>query len=357
MPAYRDLRRGGVWRYRKLITLPNGSRLRIEGSPNVDTKAAAEQAELDRIKFEEDAIRNPPREEVPTFAKFAETFMATYAKTNNKISEQTAKRSILDHHLLPALGSKRLDRITVQDVEELKAKLLDERKSAKRVNNILIVLSKILRYADEIDLIERAPKIKTLKVQRQKFDFFTEPDFEKLVVASAQEPMWHAAVLGAGEAGLRMGEILALEFGDIDFKAGMLTVARNDWRGQIGSPKSGQDRRIPLTARLASALRAIRHLKSRLVFCHGDGARWTLTTMRTGLARQQKRAGLRRTGWHALRHSFCSHLAARGVPAIAIKELAGHSSIHVTNRYMHGQDETLRAAIGRLERTGYGQTA
>jgi integrase len=67
-----------------------------------------------------------------------------------------------------------------------------------------------------------------------------------LVASSAQEPEWHAAVLVAGEGGLRMGEILALEWGDIDLKAGPLTVMRNDWRGQIGSPNSGKDREIPL---------------------------------------------------------------------------------------------------------------
>jgi integrase len=347
MPAYRDLR-NGTWRYRKLIRLPDGSSTRIEGTPNVNTKDAAEKAERDHIDREEEAIRNPKKEVAPIFAKFAETFMTTYAKTNNKISEQTAKRSILTHHLLPALGSKRLDKITGGDVENLKASIIEKGKTAKRVNNILNVLSKILRYADEIDLIERAPKIKTLKVAPQKFDFFAPEEFERLVASSAQEPDWHAAVLVAGEAGLRMGEILALEWGDIDLKAGTLTVMRNDWRGQIGSPKSGKDREIPLTVRAAAALKAIRHLKSRLVFCHDDGSRWTLTTMRTGIARQEKRAGLRRTGWHVLRHSFCSHLAGRGVAAVVIKKLAGHSSIAVTNRYMHESEGDLREAINRL---------
>jgi integrase len=267
MGAYRDLR-NGAWRYRKLIRLPDGSSKRIEGTPNTNTKEAAERAERDHIIRFEEAIRNPPKKVPPIFAKFAETFMTTYAKTNNKISEQTAKRSILTHHLLPALGAKRLDKITGEDVENLKANLIGRGKTAKRVNNILNVLSKILRYADEIDLIERAPKIKTLKVAPQKFDFFAPEEFERLVASSAREPEWHAAVLVAGEAGLRMGEILALEWGDIDLRACTLTVMRNDWRGQIGSPKSGKDREIPLTVHAATALKAIRHLKSRLVFCH-----------------------------------------------------------------------------------------
>ena len=287
---------------------------------------------------------------MPTFAEFAQTFMATYARSNNKPSEYEAKRSILTHHLLPAFGSRPLDEITGKEIEDLKARLLDTKRSAKRINNVLNVLSKILRYATEIELLDRMPKIKTLKVPPQKFDFFTFEALEALVAKSAQEPEWHAAVLVAGETGLRLGEMLALEWTDIDLKNRLLTVMRNDWRGSIGAPKSGRDRKILLTTRVTAALKAIRHLKGKLVFCRGDGSRWTNTTMRAGIKRQEKRAGLRVTGWHVLRHSFCSHLAMRGAPAIAIKELAGHSSIAVTNRYMHlAPGGAARNAIALLE--------
>lgn len=72
--------------------------------------------------------------------------------------------------------------------------------------------------------------------------------------------------------------------------------------------------------------------------------------MRAGIKRQEKRAGLRVTGRHVLRHSFCSHLAMRGALAIAIKELAGHASIAVTNRYMHlAPGGAARNAIALLE--------
>jgi site-specific recombinase XerD len=85
------------------------------------------------------------------------------------------------------------------------------------------------------------------------------------------------------------------------------------------------------------------------VFCWDDGATWTNTTMRAGIKRQEKRAGLRVTGWHVLRHTFCSHLAMRGAPAKAIQDLAGHQSIAVTNLYMHLAPGALRTAIDLLE--------
>ena len=85
------------------------------------------------------------------------------------------------------------------------------------------------------------------------------------------------------------------------------------------------------------------------MFCWEDGSRWTFTTMRAGLKRHEKRAGLRVTGWHILRHTFCSHLAMRGAPAKAIQDLAGHQSIAVTTRYMHLAPGALRSAIDLLE--------
>jgi integrase len=347
MPAYRD-RRGGGWRYRKRIRLPDGSRPRIEGTPSLNTKLAAEAAERAHI---ERLLRGEPpeRKEAPRFEEFATDFMSSYAKANNKPSEQTSKAGILKKHLLPIFGGRHLDGITAQDVEHLKARFLDGGLSRKRVNNILNVLSKILRYAEELEVISKIPRIKALKVAPQKFDFLTFEEFERLVSASASEPDWHAAVLVAGEAGLRLGEVLALEWEDIDLKVGTLTVMRTDWRGHVGAPKGGKARRIPLTTRTAVALKGIRHVKGKLVFCWEDGSPWTFTTMRAGIKRQEKRAGLRITGWHALRHTFCSHLAMRGAAPKAIQDLAGHQSIAITNRYLHLAPGELRSAISLLE--------
>jgi integrase len=216
------------------------------------------------------------------------------------------------------------------------------------VNNVLIVLSKILKYAQESELLEKIPRIKALKLSPQKFDFFQPEELDRLVAAVEREPEWRAAILVASEAGLRMGEVLALRWEDIDLKAGKLTVMRTDWRGQVGSPKGGRERTVPLTTRLAAALRELRHLRGPLVFCWGDGSRWTFTTMRAGLKRQQKRAGLRITGWHALRHSFCSHLAMRGATPKAIQDLAGHTSLAITQKYLHIAPSELRSAIALL---------
>ena len=84
--------------------------------------------------------------------------MQTYARTNNKPSEQNSKNIHLNCHLLSALGKKRLDEIGTRDVEHLKARLLDGTRSRKRVNNVIGTLRRMLSYAVEIDLLDKAPR-------------------------------------------------------------------------------------------------------------------------------------------------------------------------------------------------------
>src|SRR6185503_10491718 len=96
--------------------------------------------------------------------------LATYVTTNNKRSEQDAKRWILDRHLRPVFGAKRLDQIGRLEIDAFKAKL-GKGRTPKTVNNILTVLGKILNYAVEAGFLEKAPRMHYLRVPPQSFDF------------------------------------------------------------------------------------------------------------------------------------------------------------------------------------------
>ena len=80
-----------------------------------------------------------------------------------------------------------------------------------------------------------------------------------------------------------------------------------------------------------------------------DGARLTRGEADTKLWRPCRRAGLRKITWHVTRHTFCSHLAMRGASPKAIQELAGHSSLNTTQRYMHLSPGASRHAIDLLD--------
>jgi integrase len=165
-------------------------------------------------------------------------------------------------------------------------------------------------------------------------------------------------VLLGGDAGLRLGEMLALEWHDIDFKRSMLSIARASWRGKVSLPKGGRTRKVPMTTALAQALTQLRHLRGPRVFYRDPspaGIREQKTTamsqqtLRSWMALAQKRGNLEVTsGLHILRHTFCSHLAMKGAAAVAIKELAGHQNLATTMRYMHLSPSEKDRAIALL---------
>ena len=153
----------------------------------------------------------------------------------------------------------------------------------------------------------------------------------------------------AGEAGLRLGEMVALEWNDIDFVKRQVCVQRSAWKGHVASPKGGQLRYIPLTIRLAAALRDHRHLRGPLVLYQDDGSPLTEGVVQGFVKRAAQKAGVFSNGPHMLRHTFCSHLAMRGAPARAIQELAGHQNLTTTQRYMHLSPAVLDSAIRLLD--------
>jgi len=105
------------------------------------------------------------------------------------------------------------------------------------------------------------------------------------------------------------------------------------------------DRHICSEKKLATALSAHGNLRGPRVLHRSTGEPLSQQTLRTWLSTAQKRAGLPVTGaLHILRHTFCSHLAMRNAPALAIQQLAGHTSLRTTLRYMHlGPAEKDRA--------------
>ena len=113
-------------------------------------------------------------------------------------------------------------------------------------------------------------------------------------------------VLLGGDAGLRCGEMVALERADVDFKRRQLTIRRSDWKGQVTSPKSGRVRHVPLTHRLTDALRNLHHLRSRRVLCREDGSWLTRQNIQKRVRRAARPPQVDNIGVHVLRHTFCS---------------------------------------------------
>ena len=342
----------GSWEVDIHVVLPNGRRHRARRRLKVSSKSAALHwgREQER-RLLVGKIHKPQRKrEVPTLKAFADRFLDGHAKANRqKPSTIATKETLLRVHLRPLLGTKRLDAITNEDVQRLKTALAA--RAPKTVNNVLTVLNVLLKTAVEWDVIDRVPcRIRLLKVSKPSAAFHDFDAYERLVKATrviGAEAF--LIVLLGGEAGLRCGEMIALEWADIDLGKRQLCVQRSSWNGHVTTPKGGRLRYIPLTVRLAQALREHRHLRGPLVLCKKNGEALHRRAVIRWVRRAARRAQVEHEGVHVLRHTFCSHLAMRGAPARAIQELAGHVNITTTQRYMHLSPAAIEGAIRLLD--------
>jgi integrase len=244
---------------------------------------------------------------------------------------------------------KRLDAITNEDIQRLKHHLRE--RAPKTVNNVLTVLSVLLKKAVEWDVIERLPcTIRLVRISKPSMGFYDFDEYESLIEAARTTgPVPHLIGLLGGEAGLRCGEMIALEWGDVDLGKRQLCIQRSEWRGHVTVPKGGRLRYVPMTGRLAKALQEHRHLKSKRVLCQDDTSPLTQDIVGDHVRRAGRKAGVGVSGAHRLRHTFCSHLAMKGAPARAIQELAGHQDLITTQRYMHLSAAAIEGAIRLLE--------
>lgn len=352
---YRDPKTGAWKKYWAVdITFqhPDGRTERIRKVSPMNTKRGAEQYERSILQELLAGTYGQERKEekTPTLEQFSKDFLTTYAATNNKPSEVDSKKMICERHLVPALGDLRLDKIGPKEIERYKGAKLASKLCAKTVNNHLTVLRRLLALAVEWGHITHVPPVKWLKCPEPEFDFLTFEEADRLLEAASREPEWYVMIIVGLRCGLRQGELIGLRWDDADLVAGIVVVRQSIVRGRVGTPKNGKKREVPLGNEVLAALKSHRHLKGELVFSNPDGSAFGKEQCKHPLWRACKRAGLRRIGWHVLRHSFASHLVMKGVPLKAVQELLGHSTIEMTMRYAHLSPDVRRDAVLKLDR-------
>ncbi len=250
-----------------------------------------------------------------TFAEHWAGYIAD-APAMNKVSTLKAKQSIYEHHLGPLFGSMMVPEIKARHIDRFRSAKLKTHK-AKTVNNMLTVLRNALMVAARWSEHEmQVPHVTWATVEKPVYRYL---DFEEA-----------ARVM-----------------------AGSLHVTRAIAVDVEGTPKNGRNRIVPLNDMALTMLKAYRHLRGPYVFSTVKGKRLTKNSAKGPLRRARMRSGVAHFGWHALRHTFASHLTMRGVPLKAVQELLGHSTIEMTMRYAHLSPDVVRDAVptrARFER-------
>lgn len=306
------------------------------------------------------------KEQIATFQVVADQWLDGYIKTMRRPATYERYHGILTKHVLPHLGQKPIDQIKRSDVRDLlllkKGSLSDS-----MVRLIKDVISGVCNHAIDDEIIESNPVTgitKRLQLGRDKIEI--EPfSLDEMVVlldtAKTSTPEFYPFFLLAFRTGLRLGELLGLEWGDVDFREKFIEVKRSFKNGLFARPKSGKTRRVDLSGQCIESLSVLRKQRvaealvsgtgkvEETVF-HRNGVPVSQNSVRNVFNRMLVKSGIRKKRFHDARHTYASMMLSNGQSPQYVKEQMGHSSISITvDIYGHMIPTGNRDAVNALD--------
>ncbi len=260
--------------------------------------------------------------------------------------ESAAKR-----HLVPVIGAHTpVASIESEQVDALRDQLMDGPMRPPTVKKAMTMLYGIMRNAQRKKWIKANPCVDhgRVKVPKASGDYNHLSVEEVFAVARAADDAQQGALfIVAALSGLRMGELRALRWMDLDFTQRAIHVRRSYSHSALDTPKSGTVRSLPMSDQVAAALDGLSKREhytqpGDLVFANAYGRYTSDKEIRQSLYSAMKRAGLghKREGpdpfvFHDLRHTFGTLCASGGVPVGDIQHYMGHAKLETTQIYMH----------------------
>jgi len=320
------------------------------GSPWTPEAARREAARLLGIiaRGDDPAQAKEAAKVEPTFAAFAERYMADHAALHKKPSTVKDQRSLLRCHLVPAFGRLRLSAITPQLIERLQRKMAA---TPRRANYARDVLAAMFTRAAEWELVPEgfnpARRVRKFKEPRGRERFLSYEELARLGIAlgTAETAGWSPAAAIAGLrllifTGARKSEILGLHWRMVEFERALL---------RLPDSKTGE-KIIYLSAPALQLLAELPRIAGNPHVLPGERSGRHLVNIEKTWRRVRHDAGLDDVRLHDLRHSFAAIGAGAGLGLPVIGALLGHTETSTTARYAHLAADPVRAAneaIGR----------
>jgi integrase len=203
--------------------------------------------------------------------------------------------------------------------------------------------------------------IGNIRVERKKPGIFSLVELRRLFNPDDhpfEDERQRIAFLLAADTGMGRGEILAVQWGDVNLSSYIIIIQRA-WKGkELGLPKANRSRIVPMTNRLYAALRSyfkdiLTIRDENFIICWDDGAPISKPTINVWFNKAMKRMGIdkktRSLSPHSFRHSIVTHLTQARVPLEVIQAMIGHVDEKTTAGYTHCQDQYLVEEIRKLE--------
>jgi integrase len=327
---------------------------------------------IEEAKEKEQTVRRSEPVVVPTIDEYQKKWQAELEKTDLKKSTKDSYSYLLKKHVVPAFGT---DRINAIDYSKLKAWVIAQAGEYAKdsVRLMLAVLRTMLQEAVNEGILPVNPVMKLGKFYRsarrikEKVDPFTIEELHQ-IESKCQErfPEFYVFILCLARTGMRIGEVTAIQWIDIDFEKNYIIVRRNiPHHRQVETTKTAaSQRKVDMSPELAAEFKRLRTERKKQALADGtvfDAGEWIFRTedgtpvhytnfLRRVWHKVQDQAKVRRRTPHDLRHSWASHMLSSGADLAYVSAQLGHANPSITLRiYSHWVPGTRRVTTSILD--------
>ncbi|EKO39313.1 MAG: site-specific recombinase XerD [Solidesulfovibrio magneticus str. Maddingley MBC34] len=314
------------------------------------TSLAEKRKQAEAKRQAENEARAIEEREKTTLAQAWEKYLPV-AQANKAAHTAYAEEAAYRLWLSPTLADKPLRDIKPIHLERIKKTMTEAGRSAQTIRHVLAALRQVFNFAKRHGLYAGDNPVSLVKkpsADARRLRFLTHEEADRLLAALAErESNVHDMALLALHCGLRAGEIFSLTWGDVDMERGVLILR---------DTKSGKTRAAYMTEAVAAMLAGMeRRGHNDLVFQSANCGRIVQIseTFNRVVAALGFNNGVtdprQKVVFHTLRHTFASWLVEQGVDLYSVKELMGHGTLAMTERYSHLSPDKLRRAVKTLE--------
>jgi integrase len=296
-----------------------------------------------------------------------------YQKDQIKIQTYVRYKSLYKFNIQPLIGERNIEDLQKREMQVVmnKIKTRTSERTGKplgyvSVNMCLTLMNMMFEYAVDFDLLEANPcsRVRGISAKdKRKVIAFTKEEQVKIekFVEETNNDEYFGIILDL-YTGLRIGELLALEWGDIDLREGFMCInktvfttvnEKGEWRTVIDTPKTRtSNREIPLPDWIIKRLKKLKDKAiSRMVVCKNDGSRMSTKLYRWRYNEMLEKLEIEPHHFHALRHTFATRALENGMDVRTLADILGHANANVTlNVYAHSMTEHKRHMMNNMQR-------
>ncbi len=341
--------------YRNSLNKINKEKIGWESEGISATYASHIRAErIRKVRLGDEAITiQQKRRSLVSFADFVKQKYLPYCKTNKKAGSYTIEKQLLNLWIIPVIGNKTFKDITPLIVESIKDKMLGSGKASRTVEYAIAVVRQVFNAAINWNVYDGKNPVKKIKIPKEdnRRVRFLSKDESALLLEECRKKgkKTYEVVLLSLSTGLRAGEIANLKWQDIDLENQMIAVK---------DTKNNTNRTAYMTKEIYALFKGKKVGKPEdYIFPDITGKKARDIARTIGFRKIIERLGFNdgvtdrrnKVVFHTLRHTFASWLAISGVPIYTIKELMGHKTIAMTERYAHLMPDAKRAAVKNID--------